>query len=73
MNPHAREICFRVTDFAPLHKSRTQAPGWLDSSQTYTSSPGTCIPRCFYLMLGQGSSPGAFKEEGENLKELSPL
>ena len=54
-------------------QSRTQAPGWLGSSQKYTSSPGTSIPRCFYLMLVQGSSPGAFEEEGETLKVLSPL
>ena len=71
MNPHAREICLLVTDFAPC-TVKDSGPCWLGSSQTYTSIPGTSIPRCFYLMLGQGSSPGAFKEEGGNLEGAFP-
>ena len=76
MNPHAREICLLVTDFASLHSQGLRPlAGWaLHRLILLARAPPIQVHLSeIYLRLGQGSSPGDFKEEGETLKVLFPL
>ena len=76
MKLRAREIHFQVTEFAPLHRQGLRPlAGWaLHRLILLARAPPIQVHLSeIYLRLGQGSSPGDFKEEGETLKVLFPL